>query len=276
MRFPQPDALERAHGPAAAHGFGHPPPLRVRTLGSFAVWRGDVPIPVELWQPAVAALFQSLLAVSTHCLHRAHLGAELYREAAPNVAAHRVRTLVYRLRRILDAGPEGEAGDAYVRGSAGMLTLVPAGDTTPPADWLDAAAFAREARAALAVRDVGVGQAALAMYRGPYLPTEQGTVWVVRERAALRHLHLRLTLHIAKSHHTQNQHEEARRLLQTVLDAEPTHEEAACALMEVLAAQGWRAEAMRVYETLTMALRADLGITPCATIEALRSALTAS
>src|SRR5581483_4298463 len=60
------------------------PPLRVRTLGGFAVWRGDDMLPEHVWaQPKVVALFTLLLSSPGQRLHREQVAEALWPDADP-------------------------------------------------------------------------------------------------------------------------------------------------------------------------------------------------
>src|SRR5262249_32200339 len=56
--------------------------------------------------------------------------------------------------------------------------------------------------------------------------------------------------------------EEALRCLRTVLTVDPCHEDAARAMMTLLAHEGRRGEALEVYRALAAALEAELGAAP--------------
>ena len=69
--------------------------------------------------------------------------------------------------------------------------------------------------------------------------------------------------------------DEAERCLRAVLTVDACHEETAAELMGLLAAQGRRTAALRVYQALATALEADLDVAPNGAIEALRARLLA-
>src|SRR5581483_9457574 len=168
-------------------------PLRVQTLGGFAVWRGDETLPESAWtRHQVAALFKLLLSSRGHCLHREQIAERLWPEVEPAVAQRRLGITLHRLRQILD-GRRGDRGkQSYVRSRGELVTLAPAGDEAAPADWLDAAAFEGAAWAALRSEDLEQAQKALARYGGAYLPEDTYEEWALARRGELADLHLRL------------------------------------------------------------------------------------
>jgi predicted ATPase/DNA-binding SARP family transcriptional activator len=248
-------------------------PLRVRTLGGFAVWRGATPIPPGAWSGRRAtALFKCLLSMPGHRLHREQLMEALWPEAEPDAGATNLRTTIHLLRQILD-DPRGAS--SYLRAEGDVLALTPAGAAAPPDDWLDATAFAHAAHVALAGQDAAACRAALACYEGVYLPDDPYAAWAEQPRASLRHQYLDLLLHLATLSAVQGELQEAEDCLRRVLAAEPSHEGAAATLMGVLAAAGRRSDALHVYQTVATVLEEELDVAPAAEITALRVQLLA-
>jgi predicted ATPase/DNA-binding SARP family transcriptional activator len=231
-------------------------PLRVRTLGGFAVWRGSTPLPASDWTHRHAArLFTCLLSAPRQRLHREQLAELLRPDAEPAASAAYLRATVHRLRRVL-----GHAG--YLRQEGDLLLLAPAVEGTAPADWLDALAFEQAATAALAEGEAAACRAALALYGGEYLPAARYDEWAVTRREALQQQYLALLLHLAALREGDGVLGEAARCLRAVLACDPCHEPAARALMRVQVAAGRPGEAVRAYQQLAAALRRDLDLAP--------------
>ena len=160
-----------------------------------------------------------------------------------------------------------------------MIVAVPgkvevAGRRTPE-DRLDAADFAAVAAAALAGEDAQICKAALAYYTGPYLPDDRYEDWALPRAEELSRLHMALVLRHARIVAKSGSANERISAWQAVLDADPCDEEAAYALMRVLAEGNRIAEALRVHAALAVALRAALDVSPAAPIERLRTSLVA-
>ena len=245
------------------------PPLRVRTLGAFAVWQGNTPLPLShraARKPTM--LLKCLLSAPRRRLHREQLAEMLRPNADSAASASYLRTIVHRLRRLL-----GKPG--YLRLEGDLLMLVPAPEGTPPEDWLDALAFEHAAVAALAGRDVVACRTALALYGGDYLPDDPYDELAVGRREELRGQYLALLLHLADLREGAGVLGEAARCLRAVLACDPCHEIAARALMRVQGAAGRPAEAIRTYRQLAEALRRDLDLAPDIESEAQYQAVTA-
>ena len=247
--------------------------LRVRTLGGFAVWRGETLLAPALWRRRkVASLFKCLLGAPGHRLHREQLADLLWPDAEPFAGAKSLRSTLHLLRQALD--PPG-ASESYLRGEGNMLGLVPDPSGGAIANWLDAASFARAADAAMSGRDAALCRAAIAHYGGDYLPEDSYEDWTSARRESLRAQHHAVLLHLASLSDIAGDTEEALRCLRTLLIADPCHEVAARLLMAALARSGQRSEALRVYQMLTTALQEDLGLGPSAEIRALHARLLA-
>lgn len=256
---------------SAGTGAVVPASLRVRTLGGFAVWRGDTLIAQEQWaRRKVAALFKALLGAPGYRLHREQAIELLWPDAAEGAHAGALRTTIHLLRKALQ--PPDAAAAGYLRSRGDWLVLAPAPDAAAPPDWLDAAHFAHMATEALSADDPAICRRALALYTGDYLPDDPYQEWAVSRREELRHLHLALLLHLAGLV-TDTDEVERRTCLKQALDAEPGHEEAARALMCLHAEAGRLDEVERVYQAVATGLRDELGLDPAPETVALRDEL---
>jgi DNA-binding SARP family transcriptional activator len=251
------------------------PPLRVQTLGGFAVWRGGELLPANRWhRRKAAALFKALLGAPGHRLSREQAAELLWPgNDAVQSAAH-LRMTLSRLRRALELPAASANGPSYFRCEHGMIILDPAPENAPASDWCDALAFAAAARRVLTCEDVAACSAALALYGGPFLPEDLYEDWAVARRESLERLHLAVLLHRARVLRTQG----AVPMLQVaaweaVLEADRCQEEAVRALLQLHAAAGQRAAGKRVYGALVRALQEELGESPAPETAALVPAL---
>jgi len=288
-----------------------PPALRVRTLGAFTVWRGDEPIEQGRWsRRTVAALFKCLLTAPGHRLSREQTVDTLWPDADGDRGDTNLRATIHRLRAVLD---EPGATTSYLRSEGPILILDPhwvessaghqhrnpahGAQHEVPGDWLDADAFARaarralaggdiaasgspvmrgrgtSARRALAGGDIAAGRAALDLYDGDYLPDDLYEDWAAARREELRQQYHALLLHVAGLTADAGDTAEAARYLRLLLAADPCHEPATRLLMRLLAGNGERAEALRVYAVLARALRDDLDVVPTPETETVRALL---
>ncbi len=252
------------------------PALRVRTLGGFTVWRGDSELEPGCWsRRTVAALFKCLLTAPGQRLAREQAADLLWPDADRDQSGVNLRAAIHRLRAVLD---EPDAATSYLRseGAALILDPHPGSPTNQDQDWLDADAFARAASLALAGGDIAVGQAALDLYGGEYLPDDPYEDWAAARREELRQQYHALLLRLARLSADAGDSVGAVWRPRLLLAADPCHEPATRLLMRLLAANGDRTEALRAYEALVRALRDDLDVVPTPETKSLHATLRAA
>jgi len=245
---------------AAANGHTpdprHEPGIRVKTLGHFAVWRGDVQLRETAWQRHRSlALFKLLISAPSHRLLREQALDRLWPDGAPQSADAALRAATHGIRRALDCDCVG--GRSAIEAHAGVIALSDGIGLSVDADEFGAAA-----QKALAGRDLKACREALALYGGDYLLDQLYDDWASARREVLAALRVSVLLHEARISAEQGDVAEARAALATVLSADPAHEEAACRLMTLLTAVGEHTEALRVYIRLTDALRDTYALEP--------------
>ncbi|HVA90775.1 MAG TPA: tetratricopeptide repeat protein [Chloroflexota bacterium] len=250
-------------------------PLRVRTLGDFAVWRGDERIPATAWsRRKVVALFTCLLGSPGYRLHRESVIEALWPEAGADAGANNLRVTVHRLRGVLN-GQRAEPG--YLRATGDVLALAPFGDHPPSPSaaehWLDAAAFDRAATTALASRDLTVCGLARGLYTGDYLPDALYDDLIATRREELRQQYLTLLVLGARLSLDQEGARESEDWLAAVMARDRCHEWAARGLMRLYALDGRQREALQLYQTLARTIETELGQAPGARTRALAEAI---
>jgi DNA-binding SARP family transcriptional activator/tetratricopeptide (TPR) repeat protein len=175
-----------------------------------------------------------------------------------------------RLRKALGAG---------VLDGRGELTLVLPEDAW--VDWEVAQDAMQRAAAALGASDWraawGPAQAALAIADRGLLPGLEAP-WIDDRRAELADLRVQALEAVATigAQLRGTELAPAERAARAAVEAAPFRESARAALMEVLAAGGNVAEALRAYEDLRTLLRDELGTTPGAALVALHERLLKS
>ena len=246
-------------------------PLRVRTLGGFAVWRAGREIPVRAWeQRRIGELFKWLLASPGHRLAREQAMELLWPEAPPANNDANLRVLIHRLRKALGDPPESE--EAILRLDGEWLVLAP---NLASEQWLDADRFLLAARSAQAGNDMAACRTALALYTGDFLPGDPYGEWALAVRDRLRQERVGLLLHLACLCQRVGEAEEAIGSLHQVLADDRCHEEAALSLMRLHAAANRPAAALRVYQQLSDALRDELDLSTSQETERLARTLRA-
>jgi len=263
--------------------------LWVRTLGGFVVRRDGVEIPADEWALRRAgSLFKYLLVAPRMRLSRETAIEALWPGSFADDSGDswraRLRQCVYRLHKVLDGpdAPPGRHSIIYSEGSGREVALSLAvrrdGRVLSAEEWLDAAAFERDAKQACGGTNIDACEAALELYHGPFLPDDQGldADWEDRPiegiRLRLADLYTRLRLHLADLYIEAHKVERAERHLRAVLQGDPTDEDATERLVKLLESVGRPGEARRVYAAVVEALR-QLDVAPRATLTALYARL---
>jgi len=117
---------------------------------------------------------------------------------------------------------------------------------------------------------------ALALYQGPFLPTDRLIEWTDQRRLHLLTLWTALVQARAELAVVEKDFRHAALLVSELLQADPEDEDAAGRLMCIRAGQGRRGEALRVYQRLCAHLRANAGAKPTRELQELERAIRAS
>ncbi len=225
--------------------------VHITLLGGFAVTVAGTPIPSAGWRRRhAAALVKTLALVPARRLHREQLIDTLWPELTVDEAAPRLHKAAHYARRTL-----GHPDSVVLAGD--MVALWPDGDVQ-----VDAVIFQEQAEAALSDKDAAAAGLAADRYRGDLLPEDPYESWAESVRDRLRLLHLDV-LRLA-----------GRWEVLTTVD--PADERAHLELIAALARRGDRRAALRQFERLERALRAELGVAPSRAAERLRERLLAA
>lgn len=211
--------------------------VEIKVLGGFEVLLDGVPVTPSAWpRPQASALVKVLALAPGRRLHREQLIDRLWPELTLAEAAPRVHKLAHYARRAL-----GDDRSAVVlRGEA--VALFPNAEVI-----VDADVFLQAADEALAAGTPAAASAAADRY-GPLLPGDRYQAWTENPREHLRRRYRELLRAAAR--------------WDDLLADEPTDENAHVALMEGFVANGDHQAALRQFERMEAALRAELGVRP--------------
>lgn len=250
--------------------------LRIRTLGAFGIWRGDVEVRDRDWRSSKARqLFQLLLTERGRALPRDRVLESLWPEMEPDAAANNLRVTLNRLGKAIEPDrPEG-APPAYLLQQADTY-----GFNTESDHQLDAAEFAeavaegqRAARRGQRAAAIAAFRKAIVLYGGPYLPDNMYEDWTVVERERLAMLFNDAAMRLGALLLEEGLSHEAIGLAWRVLENDRAHEEAYRLLMRAHANLGERSTALRLYGRCVAMLHDELGVEPLPETTALYNAL---
>ncbi|MFC8348096.1 BTAD domain-containing putative transcriptional regulator [Streptomyces sp. NPDC057280] len=230
--------------------------LRITLLGGFQVSRGDAVLPVA--GARLQALVVRLALAGGRVVAPGVLADAIWAEEQPPAdPAHALQALVSRLRRTL--------------GSADRVTQTTGGyRLAVDPDDVDALRFERLAAAGRDRLRAGDRHAAAAMLDEAVAlwadppGAEPTAVARVAPAAATRlaHTSVEAVVGLADAELSLGRAEDAAARLTALLAGHPVHERAAALLLDALAAQGRRAEALARYEQVRAALANELGTDP--------------
>jgi DNA-binding SARP family transcriptional activator len=234
------------------------PPISVRTLGEFRVFRGGQPIPATEWQSKKARdLFKILVTHRGQPATREQLVSLLWPDDPSDRTANRLSVLLSRLRTVL-APDRAEPDTGPILADRHTVTLDLAMVELDVDAFLTAAATAQAADRCDEPDAHGLLATAEAAYTGDFLPDDPYYEWAeeLRETARCTHIALLRTLIRRTTDLDQREHQLRRLLAHDPYD-EPTHH----ALIGTLTAAGRHSEALRRYRDYA-ARMAEIGVTP--------------
>ncbi len=263
-------AIVRRHALAAPAGAGErwPWPIRIRTLGRFAIEReGSAAAASRKESRKPLDLLKLVVALGGEGVSVARLSAALWPEADGDAARNSFDNALHRLRKIL-------GGDRYVQLRGGEVSLDGA------SCWSDVAALEacwREIDQQLASADAAQlsawAERALALCQGEFLLGDDGLADIQVARTRIQARFTRQMLALGSRIEAHGQHALAARLYARVVEQQPLAEEVVRALIACLLALGQRAEAYEAFRRCRQQLSIVLGVRPAVETEALVGSL---
>jgi DNA-binding SARP family transcriptional activator len=232
--------------------------IHIRMLGQFRVERNGALLSTGVWRRRAANLLLKMLVLADkHRLSRDTAVNYLWPGTSPIAARPKLASSIYALRRALE--PDLLVGQLsrYISFDGQAITL-----HLGEADVVDVLSFeSRLDRAAQAADPLPDLHAAMTIYGGDLLPGEHAP-WCSARREALRLRWHAGLLALAEAQAGRRQYDAACATLGRLVHTNPALEEASRRLMILLAQQGRRADALRLYQRLERSLHADGGRAP--------------
>ncbi len=245
------------------HATAHPGyALRVQTLGTFQVWRGDRPVQPHEWQRRKARqLFQLLLTYRGRWLEREEIYELLWANEDPTALARDLKVAWSQINHVLEPDRAPEDPPAFLAREATAYGIRTGADL-----WVDADEFTRllaEAEQTRGDDALDLYRRALALYHDDYLGVDaRYEAWASAERERLLGLYLRAADRLAAELYTRGALDECLTWCERILARDPCWEHAYRLMMRAHAARGDRAQARRVFDQCVQTLRGELAVEP--------------
>lgn len=244
-----------------------PWPIKIYTLGRFALLKDGAPLPVGARaQRRPLELLKALIALGGRDIPEEQLADLLWPEAEGDAAHRAFDTTLHRLRHLL-----GQEKALLLR--EGRLTL------DPRLCWVDARAFERLLDQVEAVgkvdtdRALALAEKALCLYQGLFLGAGAREPWAISLRERLRGKFLRQVGHLGTHWEQAGEWTKGVNCYQRGLEVDDLAEEFYQRLMTCYQRLGRRAEALAVYQRCRTILATVLGVEPAPATEAIYQAL---
>ena len=239
--------------------------LKIRTFGSFQVWRGDELIGLSEWPTKKTQyLFKILLVERDHVVPKDRLMEFLWPDLAPSSAANSLRVSISRLRRLLQPHLKRPADSTYIR-TKGEGYLFAA----KPHCRIDVDIFQNaivrgqdaEQRAAWTPA-ISAYQDAVDLYRGDFLEDNPYDDWTINPREHLREAYLDVLSRLAGCHAQRGHYRRALAACHKALIIDALRESVYRQVMVYQMQLGRRDQALRAFERCQQILREEMGVDP--------------
>ena len=239
-----------------------PQPLKIKTLGGWSLQSGELQIDdTTLKTRRAGELLGLLLIAPGHTLSQEQISESLWPNKEPSSAQDLLHQASSALRRALEPDLPEKFPSRYLRVEEGRIALV-----LPPGSEVDYEAFERHILHE-------AWEAALAIYRGDFLPEYRYADWCAAQGEWLRQDYEQALLAMARQWIAEGCFRESLEACRKVLALEPWQEQAVLIGMQAWAGLGNTTAALRLYRTLEKTLQEELGVAPQAELQAYYQAL---
>lgn len=237
-----------------------PWPIRVRTLGTFEVSLNDAPIEFGRKAPKkTLALLKAVIARGGSAPESALVDA-FWPDETGDAAAKSLTAAVMRLRALL-----GDSEAVVQQG--GSISL------DRDRIWVDAWSFERAVGGLSGAAPTAALEVALDLYRGAFLPQDEGESWPVATRERLRSRFIHAVATHAGALEAQKRHEDAVDWYLRGIDADSVVEPFYQGLMRCYHRLDRMPEAVSAYRRLKQVLSVTLSLPPSGATEKLYQSL---
>lgn len=235
-----------------------PPPLRIVTLGQFAVWKGRKRIADQLWNRRKAGeLFRYLLLQPNRAAGREVIIEALWPDNESGSPEDLLHQATSALRHVLEPDLPDKFPSRYVKVEGEHISLI-----LSPGSMVDFENFERALPLAIQAHNVDQLQMVLNQYSGDLFPSDRYGDWSVDRRQSLAELRQHGLLALAQAYYDQGQFFEVANCCRQILHADAWNEDAVLLAMKAYAGMQNTPHALQIYLNLEKTLKEELGIIP--------------
>ncbi len=250
--------LERLHSGAISDHPGYT--LRVKTLGSFRVWRGFTEIARKEWQREKARqLFQILLSHRGTPLFREQITDQLWGDVPPEIAERDFKVALNALATALNPNRIGRGSAPFIEKNNAAYQLTMNGILVVDRD--EFTDLVKKSEKSIDDHEkCALLRTALSLYEGDYLPEARYELWSENERERLRTIYMRSVEIYANLCFDQHQYQEVLDQCVKALEIDPTWETMYVIMMKCYSSLSNRSMVVQTYQTCKRVLERELGI----------------
>ncbi len=243
------------------------PTLRIQTLGSFQVFRGDSSMETAEWdriQPK--RLLEAIISYGERSIPKEILIDELWPDESPRAAENNFKTTLQRLRKSLEPSIHKDFGSPYVHLHDNAVYLDPELCRVDAQQFLSLLRKADEKKKRGDAKDaLSLYTEAMEIYQGDFLPDELYAPWANKKREELRREFIELLNKMANLYERQGVAKKAIDCYKKVIEEDPLLEEAYQKLMTLYSNKGMYNDALKTYEACKKVLKRELKTKPDST-----------
>lgn len=247
------------------------PRLRIETLGTFRVFRGEKLIEEREWiRQKPKELLKAILSHGTGPISKEILIEDLWPEEEQSVSENNFKITLHRLRKILEPTLLREFGSSYIHLHGDEIIL------DRDLCWVDYWEFLSLMREGEELEKRHEEKKALSfyieairLYKGDFLSGSSYSLWSDKKREELRNEYIKILHKAGNLYDQMGSFRKAVECFKKIIEVDPLLEEYYQKLMTLYATRGMYNQALLVYKSLQEILKKELNTKPDGVTEAI-------
>lgn len=240
------------------------PKIRINTLGEFTVLVDKTPMDKSVFEGSKPiSLLKAILLNGYTDIHKEILIDALWPDVSPASGNKNFKINLHRLRKALEPDPVKAFGYTYVIQKAARISLDTDLISLDTDEFLDLETKATDLELVnTREQTLAYYSRAAEIYRGDYFADDPYLEWIGHRREWFRSKHITILEKKALLHEDLNQWQEAMETWRTIIQTDPTLEEAYQNMMILYADAGRKNEAIQVFNRCKTNLKTELDAEP--------------